>query len=97
MEHHRGAAYRLVYDADRTKIDWGLTGRLQATHFLRVHPNAGTPTDRERLLLELADVAAYTLGQALTAIRQPNSRRAKRFLELAELMRLASTELHYSP
>jgi hypothetical protein len=69
----------MAYDVDRTKIDWGLANRMQASHFARTHSNATGLTDDQRSLLELADVAAYTLAQSLLADLQPNNRKARRF------------------
>ena len=61
--HHRsgGPHYRLSLDPDPTKIDWGLANRVQATHFQRTHPQAIALPEGHKPLLEMADVAAYTL------------------------------------
>jgi hypothetical protein len=54
MEHHSGLNYRLTFDPDRTKIDWGLADRIQATHFSRTHPHAAQTSNEYKPLLELA-------------------------------------------
>lgn len=97
MEHQRGAEYRLAYDPDRTKIDWGLANRLQATHFARIHSNVVSLPAQQTPLLELADVAAYTLVQKLIAKSKPNHRKARRFLEHANAMQISAAALKWKP
>src|SRR5580700_5033957 len=40
IEHAVGTSYRLAFDPDPTKIDWGLATRTQATHFSRINSQA---------------------------------------------------------
>jgi hypothetical protein len=74
VEHDFGAAYQLAFDPDPTKIDWGLVYRQQATHFSRTHSNAIQLPQAYRPLLEMADIAAYTVAQSLPADLEPSDR-----------------------
>jgi hypothetical protein len=67
IEHTVGTSYRLAFDPDPTKIDWGLASKTQATHFSRINSQAMVLPDAHKPLLEMADVAAYTLAQSLVA------------------------------
>jgi hypothetical protein len=97
MEYSTGTAYRLVFDADRTKIDWGLASRMQATHFQRTHSNVVAVESKWLPLLEMADVAAHTHAQAIFARSAPTRRKGRRYLKLAGLMGLRTAELRWAP
>jgi hypothetical protein len=99
MEHLSGFDYRLAFDADRTKIDWGLASRVQATHFSRTHPHAIDLANAHKPLLELADIAAYTAAQCLYIDYRPDSIKPhqRRFTSLLRLMQLRTASLAYTP
>jgi hypothetical protein len=97
MEHFTDTAYRLVFDQDKTKIDWGLARRMQATHFQRTHSNAVALESGWQPLLEMADVAAHTCGQATFARSDPGHRKGRRYTKLANLMQLRTAELRWAP
>jgi hypothetical protein len=97
MEHFVGPEYRLGFDPDPTKIDWGMMRRTQATHFARIHSNVADLPDEHKPLLEMADVAAYTLVQSLMADFAPGNRKAARFPELLKLTAMRSSEFAYTP
>jgi hypothetical protein len=96
-EIKNGTNYKLVFDADRTKIAWGLTNRTQATHFARINKNAITPTEKTRLLLEMADVCAYGLSHALLARRESGNRKLRKFARLAQAMAIDAPEFKWAP
>jgi hypothetical protein len=97
VQHHVGSEYQLAFDPDPTKIDWGLAQRMQATHFARTHPQAVKLPDAKIPLLEMADVAAYTVAQSLLADMDPNNRGARRFPAILKLMEMRSSRLAYTP
>lgn len=97
VKHHVGADYRLAFDPDPTKIDWGLAARLQATHFARTHPQAITLPGAQKSLLEMADIAAYTIIQSLAADLAPNNRKAQNFPAILKRMQMRTSHLTYSP
>ena len=94
---HDKEDFDLAFDPDRTKIDWGLVQRMQATHFARVHPNAIQLPDAHKPLLEMADVAAYALAQSRLAALEPNNRKPRQFSDLPTLMRMNVIEFAYRP
>ena len=97
VQHHVGPDYLLAFDPDRTKIDWGLARKMQATHFARTHPQAVDLPDAHKPLLEMADVAAYTVAQSLLADMNANGRKAHRFPAVLKLMQMRSSHLEYKP
>jgi hypothetical protein len=96
MEHGVAGDYDFAFDPDPTKIDWGLVRRQQATHFARVHPNAIELADAHKSLLQMADVAAYTLAQSQLALLEPGNRKAKRFPALLNSMSMGISEFAYA-
>lgn len=94
---HVSSDYQLAFDADPTKIDWGLARMQQATHFARVHPRAVRLPISHQSLLEMADVAAYTLAQSLIAGLKPNNRKARNFKGVLEIMQMRISYFEYSP
>ena len=97
MEHFKGPAYRLVFDSDSTKIDWGLANRVQATHFARIHSQCIALSSQQLILLEMADIAAYTLAQAKHCEGRPEDRKGRRYRRLAAMMLMKSAEFAWLP
>jgi hypothetical protein len=87
----------LAFDPDPTKIDWGLAKRTQATHFARTHPQAITLPEVHKPLLEMADVAAYTVAQSLLADLNPKDKKARHFPAILKLMNMRSSRFAYTP
>jgi hypothetical protein len=96
-EHDHGTAYRLAFDPDPTKVDWGVARRCQATHFARTHSNRIELPEEHKQLLEMADVAAYSLAQSLISINEPTNWKAARFARLMKLMQMRTGEFAYTP
>jgi hypothetical protein len=99
-EHAVGTSYRLAFDPDPTKIDWGLPRKMQATHFSRINSQAIALPDAHRPLLEMADVAAYTLAQSLVAESRRSSatdRKARHFPPILKLMDMRVSRFEYRP
>jgi hypothetical protein len=97
LEHNVGPEYRLAFDPDPTKIDWGLARRMQATHFARTHSNAVPLPDEQQPLLEMADIGAYAVAQSFLADLEPGNRKAKRVAPLLKLMRMSIGRFAYAP
>jgi len=97
LHHHDGSDYQLAFDADPTKIDWGLARMQQATHFARTHAQAVKLPVSHQSLLEMADVAAYTLAQSLIAGLRPNNRKARNFKGVLETMQMRISRFEYLP
>lgn len=97
MEHHGGPSYRLAFDPDPTKIDWGLVSRVQATHFARIHSQRIDLTPHQLALLEMADVVSYTLAQAVHYASRPEDRKGRRYRTLAAVMQIKSVEFAWRP
>jgi hypothetical protein len=99
MSHFMGAEYRLAFDPDPTKIDWGLVRRTQATHFARTHPQATDLVGAQRSLLEMADIGSYTLVQALFVSYAPPSLKPWHmpFSDLLKRMQMRSCQFAYPP
>jgi hypothetical protein len=99
MEHHVGSHYRFAFDPDPTKIDWGLASRLQATHFARTHPQAIDLDDVARLLLDMADITAYTIAQSLLVDHAPPNLKPWQleFPKLLKLMQMRAARFAYTP
>lgn len=98
FEHHQNTTdYRLAYDPDPSLVSWGLKNRIQATHFSRTHPQAVELAIEEQRLLDLADVAAYALAQALLVSFEPPYLKPwhKKMAELTERMKLAASRMAY--
>jgi hypothetical protein len=99
-EHAVGTSYRLAFDPDPTKIDWGLPRKMQATHFSSINSQAIALPDAHRPLLEMADVAAYTLAQSLVAESRRSSatdRKARHFPPILKLMDMRVSRFEYRP
>lgn len=80
VEQALGPNFSVIYDPDRTPIDWGVAKRQQASHFVRIMENAKPPvSEQDRALLDMADVAAYALSHARLAAKQPGNRKLRRF------------------
>jgi hypothetical protein len=90
-------SYRLAFDPDPTKIDWGLARKMQATHFSRINPQAIALPYAQRPLMEMADIAAYTLAQSLVANVEVNNRKARRFRSILRLMDMRVSIFEYRP
>jgi hypothetical protein len=86
----------LIYDPDRTPVDWGLARRMQASHFVRILDNAKPPaTEWDRALLDMADIAAYALSHSRLASVQPNNRKLRRFAGYMNTLSTNVSELFY--
>lgn len=94
LDDHVGSNYQLAFDPDPTKIDWGLTRMQQATHFARTHPQMVKLPISYQPLLELADIAAYTVGQKML---KPTNRKAKHFKSILQTMQMRTATLEYRP
>jgi hypothetical protein len=97
MEHFEGPAYRLAFDPDSTKIDWGLASRVQATHFARIHAQRIDLSSQQLILLEMADIAAYALAQTKHYESRPEDRKGGRYRRLAAAMLIKSVEFAWRP
>jgi hypothetical protein len=91
--------YQLAFDADPSKIDWGLLNRTQASHFARINSRAIVLEPMEQCLLEMADIAAYTLAQSLLCQYAPDSRKPWHlpFAALRRSTRMQTAEFSYRP
>jgi hypothetical protein len=91
--------YRLAFDPDSTRLDWGLLQRTQATHYARIDPRVVRLTSAEVRLLDVADVAAYSLVQTLLCKIDPHNRKHwhKRFPELVQIMQMRTASFAYEP
>lgn len=96
VENRIGPSYRLVYDPDRTKLDWGVAKRMQATHFARIMTNSELPSERTRPLLDMADVIAYSFSHALLAGIEPGNRKLRRFPRYVRAMALSTSEFFWN-
>jgi hypothetical protein len=94
---HVDTGYRLAFDPDPTKIDWGLARKVQATHFSRINSEAIALPVAHKPLLEMADVAAYTLAQSCLADSGANDRKARHFPRILKLMDMRVGILEYRP
>jgi hypothetical protein len=99
MSHFMGAEYRLAFDPDPTKIDWGLVNRTQATHFARTHPQATNLVGDRRSLLDMADIGSYTLAQSLLVSYAPPTLKPSHmpFPDLLKRMQMRSCQFAYPP
>jgi hypothetical protein len=97
IDYGAGSTYRLAFDPDPTKIDWGLANKVQATHFLRINSQVVALLDAHKPLLEMADVAAYTLAQSCLADSGANRRKAQHFPPILKLMDMRVSIFEYRP
>jgi hypothetical protein len=91
--------YQLAFDADPSMVDWGLLNRTQATNFARINAQAIVLDPSEQCLLEMADIAAYTLVQSLLCQYAADSRKAWHlpFAPLRKRMQMQTAEFAYRP
>jgi hypothetical protein len=99
MERTTDSDFQLAFDPDPSKVDWGLLNRMQATHFARVNARAIVLDPEEQCLLEMADIAAYTLAQSLLCQYAPRSRKPwhPAFTALLLRMQMRTAEFSYKP
>ena len=91
--------YQLAFDPDPSQVDWGLLKRMQATHFARIDPQSIQLSDDESCLLDLADIAAYTLAQSILCQYLPTTRKPWHlpFPDLLKRMKMRTGEFAYTP
>jgi len=91
--------YQLAFDPDPSQVDWGLLNRTQATHFARIDPQSIKLGPDEVCLLEMADIAAYTLAQSILCQYSPTTRKPWHlpFPDLLKRMRMHTAEFAYTP
>ena len=91
--------YQLAFDPDPSQVDWGLANRMQATHFARIDPQSIKLAPDEACLLEMADIAAYTLAQSILCQYSPITRKPWHlpFPDLLKRMRMHTAEFAYTP
>jgi len=91
--------YQLAFDTDPSQVDWGLLNRTQATNFARTDPRSIELTPGEGCLLDMADIAAYTLAQSILCQYSPTTRKTWHlpFPDLLKLMKMHTAEFAYTP
>ena len=86
LQDKMGTAPKLIYDPDRTKIDWGLARKMQASHFARITNHAQPSDQTTRPLVDIADVVAYSASHALLSPHEPHNRKLRRFVQYARII-----------
>ena len=91
--------YQLVFDPDPSKVDWGLLNRTQATNLARTHPHSIELEADEGGILDMADIAAYTLAQSILCQYSPTTRKPWHlaFPDLLKRMKMHTAEFAFAP
>lgn len=99
LEDAAGPDYQLAFDPDSTRIDWGLTRRMQATHFTRVDPRAIQLELPYLRLLDMADIGAYVLSQYILCKVSRETRKPwhLKFEDLFAAINMRTAEMSYRP
>jgi hypothetical protein len=72
---------------------------MQASHFTRIDPRSVKLPEDQAGLLDMADVAAYALGQSLRYSAEPEGRKHwhRAFPDLLQKMGMRTAEFSYRP
>jgi hypothetical protein len=99
MDRIAGPDYQLAFDPNATQLDWGLVSRMQATHFTRIDPRSIKLPKDHASLLDMADIAAYTLAQSLLCSAEPETRKHwhRAFPDLLRKTGMHTAEFFYRP